>query len=140
MQHVPLLAPIIALVLWTLIMCAWLYATRIPLIVKGRVVYDPQRPNEAFQAQFPAEARWQADNYNNLMEQPTLFYAVMLTLALLGAANQLNVTLAWLYVALRIVHSLVHASVNVVTLRFGVFMAATTVLLVLTLRAALIVY
>jgi MAPEG family len=46
--------------------------------------------------------RWKADNYNNLMEQPTLFYAVTLALALLGAGEGLNTGLAWLYVGLRV--------------------------------------
>ncbi|MGO9326848.1 MAG: MAPEG family protein, partial [Steroidobacteraceae bacterium] len=84
--------------------------------------------------------RWKADNYNNLMEQPTLFYAVTLTLALLGAGDVLNTSLAWLYVGLRVAHSLVHALINVVMLRFAIFMAASLVLLAMTLRAAMIVY
>src|SRR6202048_5588665 len=110
-------------------MWAWLYATRIPAVPKDKIVYDPHRPAEAFHARLPAEVRWKADNYNNLMEQPTLFYAVALTLALLGTDAGLNAALAWLYVALRIAHSLVQAMVNVVMLRFTMFMAATVVLL-----------
>jgi hypothetical protein len=106
----------------------------------GKIVYDPQRPNEEFHAQIPARVRWKADNYNNLMEQPTLFYAVTLTLALLGAGDVLNTSLAWLYVGLRVAHSLVHALINVVMLRFAIFMAASFVLLAMTLRAAMIVY
>ena len=136
----PILAPLVALVLWSFGMWAWLYATRIPALIKNRIVYDPYRPNEAFHAQLPAQVRWKADNYNNLMEQPTLFYAVALTLALLDAGSGLNVLLAWLYVALRIAHSLIHAIINVVVLRFAVFMAASIVLLLLSLRAALIVF
>jgi hypothetical protein len=139
-MHRPLLAPIIALVLWSLAMCAWLYATRIPAIRKIGIVYDPHRPAEAFHAQLPAQVRWKADNYDNLMEQPTLFYAVTLTLALLGADAGLNVGLAWLYVALRVAHSVVQATINVVMLRFAIFMAATLVLLAMSLRAALIVF
>jgi hypothetical protein len=84
--------------------------------------------------------RWKADNYNNLMEQPTLFYAVTLTLALLGAGDVLTTSLAWLYVGLRIAHSLVHALVNVVMVRFAIFMTASLVLLAMTLRAAMIVF
>ena len=84
--------------------------------------------------------RWKADNYNNLMEQPTLFYAAALTLAMLDAGGGLNVVLAWLYVALRVAHSLIHALINVVVLRFAVFMAASIVLLVLSVRTALIVF
>jgi hypothetical protein len=139
-MHSPLFGPVIALVLWSLVMCAWLYATRIPVIVKRKIVYDPHRPAKEFHAQLPAEVRWKADNYNNLMEQPTLFYAVVLTLALVGANAPLNLALAWTYVGLRIVHSLVQATINVVKLRFLVFMAATIVLGVLAVQAALRVF
>ncbi len=139
-MHSSLLAPVVALVLWSFVMCAWLYATRIPAIRQRKIVYDPHRPTEEFHTQLPAEVRWKADNYNNLMEQPTLFYAVALTLALLGADAGLNTGLAWLYVALRVVHSLVQAMINIVMLRFAIFMTATLVLLVMTIRAALIVF
>ena len=75
-MHSPILAPLVALILWSFVMWAWLYATRIPAIVKNRIRLDPHRPAAEFNAQLPAEVRWKADNYNNLMEQPTLFYAV----------------------------------------------------------------
>ena len=139
-MHSPIFAPLVALVLWSFVMGAWLYATRIPALMKNRIIYDPYRPNEAFHAQLPAQVRWKADNYNNLMEQPTLFYAIALILALVDAGTGLNVLLAWLYVALRVAHSLVHALINVVMLRFTVFIAASIVLLLLSLRAALIVF
>jgi hypothetical protein len=135
-----ILAPLTALVLWSFVMWAWLYATRIPTIVKRRIVYDPHRPVEEFHAQIPAPVRWKADNYNHLMEQPTLFYAVVLALALLGAGDGLNTALAWTYVALRVVHSLIQALVNVVMWRFGVFMISSVVLLVLAIRLALAVF
>ncbi len=140
MPHSPILAPLVALVVWTLIMCAWLYVTRIPAIRRGKIVYDPTRPAAEFHAQLPAPVRWKADNYNNLMEQPTLFYAVTLTLAVLNAGTGFNLRLAWAYVALRVVHSLVQATVNKVAIRFPVFMAATLVLGVMAVRAALIVF
>jgi hypothetical protein len=133
----PILVPLVTLVLWSFVMWAWLYATRIPAITKNRIILDPYRPNEEFHAQLPAQVRWKADNYSNLMEQPTLFYAVTLTLALLGEGAGLNTALAWLYVGLRIAHSLVQAIVNVVLLRFAIFMAASVVLLVMAVRAAL---
>jgi hypothetical protein len=138
-MHSRLLAPVIALVLWSLVMCAWLYATRIPAIVRGKVVYDPHRPAEEFHGRLPPAVRWKADNYNNLMEQPTLFYAVALTLALLGADGGLNLGLAWLYVALRVVHSLIQATINIIMLRFTVFITATLVLVALSIRAAVTV-
>lgn len=139
-MHSPLFAPVVGLVLWSLVMCAWLYATRIPAINKRKIAYDPRRPAEEFHALLPAEVRWKADNYNNLMEQPTLFYALALTLALLGEAGGLNTALGWLYVALRIAHSLVQATINIVMLRFSIFITATLVLLVMSVRAAMIVF
>jgi len=140
MLRSPILGPVIALVLWSFVMWAWLYATRIPAVTKGKIVYDPRRPAEEFHAQLPASVRWKADNYNNLMEQPTLFYAVALTLALLGAGDGLNAGLAWLYVGLRMAHSLVQAIINVVMIRFAIFMVASFVLLMMSVRAAIIVF
>ena len=118
----------------------WLYATRIPALKKHNVVYDPHRPSEEFHAQLPAEVRWKADNYNNLLEQPTLFYAVALTLVFLDAGSGLNAGLAWAYVALRIAHSLVQALINKILIRFALFAVASVVLLVMTIRAAWIVF
>jgi hypothetical protein len=133
----PILAPLVTLVLWSFVMWVWLYATRIPAIITYRIIFDPHRPTEEFHAQLPAQVRWKADNYNHLMEQPTLFYAVALTLALVGEGAGLNAALAWLYVGLRIVHSLVQAIINAIMLRFAIFTAASVVLLVMAVRAAL---
>jgi hypothetical protein len=127
-----LFAPVIGLVLWSFVMWAWLYATRIPAIRKYKVVLDPNQPPGEFHAQLPPEVRWK--------EQPTLFYAVAITLAVLGEGNALNVSLAWLYVGLRVVHSLVQATTNTIIVRFAVFMIASVVLLALTVRAALVVF
>ena len=135
-----LFSPVIGLVLWSFVMWAWLYATRIPAIRKYNVPLDPHRPAAEFHAQLPAEVRWKADNYNHLMEQPTLFYAVAITLAVLGEDNALNVSLAWLYVGLRVVHSLVQATTNIIIVRFAVFMISSVVLLALTVRGALVVF
>jgi hypothetical protein len=121
-------------------MWAWLYATRIPAMMKNRIVYDPRRPPEEFHAALPAQVRWKADNYNHLMEQPTLFYAVTLALAFAGAGAGLNAALAWLYVASRIAHSIVQATSNLVPLRFAIFMAGSLVLLAMAIRAAIVVF
>jgi len=136
----PILAPLIALVLWTFVMWAWMYATRIPAIRRNKVALDPQRSKEEFNAQIPPEVRWKADNYNHLFEQPTLFYAVVLALAVIDADSSLNTGLAWAYVGLRIVHSLVQAIVNIIIVRFALFVVASAVLFVLTIRAAILIF
>lgn len=139
-MHTPILSAVVALVLWTFVMWFWLYATRLPAVIKGKIVYDPHRPASEFLDKIPPSARWKADNYNHLHEQPTIFYAVAITLAILGAGGGLNATLAWIYVGLRVVHSLVQALVNKVEIRFGVFVAASIVLMILAINAALIVF
>jgi hypothetical protein len=71
----------------------------------------------------------------HLMEQPTIFYAIALTLALMDMGHGINLWLAWGYVALRIVHSIVQSTVNVVQIRFPLFALATLCLLGLTVHA-----
>ena len=139
-MHSPLLAPAIALVLWTFVMWAWLYATRIPAIRRNRIPLSPDQSKEAFNAQIPPKTRWKADNYNHLLEQPTLFYAVTLALAMLGAADRINIALAWSYVGLRVLHSLIQALINIIMLRWLIFMISSLVLLTLTIRAALLAF
>jgi hypothetical protein len=139
-MHSQLFAPLLALVLWTFVMCAWLYATRIPAISRLKIVFDQTKPSADFHAQLPPQVRWKADNYNNLLEQPTLFYAVVVTLALLGADGPLNLALAWAYVGVRVVHSFIQATVNIVLLRFSAFMLGTLILLGLTIRACWLVF
>jgi hypothetical protein len=136
-MHSPILAPTIALVLWSFVMLGWLYVARIPAIANAKLVYDPQRPAEEFHAQLPATVRWKGDNYTHLMEQPTVFYPVVLMLALLGDGSGVNLILAWAYVALRVVHSLIQVLINKAMVRFAVFTLSSLVLLALAIRAAL---
>jgi hypothetical protein len=133
----PILAPVVALVLWSFVMLVWLYATRIPAMRRLGLTYDPRRPSSEFLDRLPPEANWKADNYSHLMEQPTLFYAVALTLALLGRGSGLSAALAWVYVGLRIAHSLVQATVNAVLVRFALFVASSVALFALALQAAI---
>ena len=133
----PILQPGIAMVLWSFVMLGWLYVARIPAITKAKLVYDPHRASEEFHAQLPATVRWKGDNYTHLMEQPTVFYPVVLMLALLGDGGGVNLGLAWAYVALRVVHSLIQVLINKVMVRFAVFTLSSLVLLALAIRAAL---
>ena len=135
-----LLAPVIALVIWTAVMWAWMYATRIPAILRLRIKLDGHLPRGEQMATLPAVVRWKADNYNHLLEQPILFYAIGLSLALLGDSSALSVALAWSYVALRVVHSLWQALVNRIPVRFALFAMSSLVLFALVARAAMQVF
>ena len=138
-MHSPLLGPIVALVAWTLIVQIWMYATRLPAMrkkgisLKGRVGSKGGDLDGVLEPQ----VQWKAHNYNHLLEQPTIFYAIVIALILMGFDAPINVYLAWAYVGFRVLHSLVQATVNVVTYRFLLFILASLCLLGLTTHAAI---
>ncbi|MES3022084.1 MAG: MAPEG family protein [Pseudomonadota bacterium] len=131
-----ILGPVFALVAWSMLMFVWMYATRLPAIARTRMRLDPNAPRGEQMATLPPNVRWKADNYNHLMEQPTIFYALAISLAILGEGGGNNLTLAWAYVALRIIHSLAQALTNKIELRFGLFVLSNVPLFALTLSGA----
>ena len=135
-----ILAPVTALLLWTCVIWAWMYITRIPAIQKVGMKMDPHLPNGQQMSELPAQVRWKADNYNHLLEQPTLFYAVALTLALLGAGEGVNATLAWCYVGMRVVHTLQQTLWNKIEVRFVLFFLSSLLLIALVVRAAMLIW
>ena len=131
-----LLQPLIALVLWSFVMWAWMYATRIPAITKMKMKLDPNAPAGSQMAKLPPHVRWKADNYNHLMEQPTIFYAIVLALSAMGELGSAVVVASWAYVALRVAHSLVQALFNKIEVRFALFFLSNIPLAFLTFKAA----
>jgi MAPEG family len=132
-----ILAPAAVLVLWSLIMLVWLAATRLPPIFKqpgGMAAAKPGGRGADLEGVLPDNINWKSHNYTHLMEQPTLFYATVGILALMGP-NEGDVAIAWGYVALRIVHSIWQATVNKVPVRFTLFILSTICLLLLAIHA-----
>ena len=132
-----ILAPVAALVLWSLVMLVWMAATRLPPIFKqpgGMGAAKRGGRGQDLEGVLPDSVNWKSHNYAHLMEQPTLFYATVIILALMGA-NAGDVAIAWGYVALRIVHSIWQATVNTVAVRFTLFMLSTICLLLLAIHA-----
>jgi hypothetical protein len=132
-----MIGPVVALVIWSLIVWIWMYATRLPAMARAGVRPEEGAFARELNVKMPPHARQAADNYNHLMEQPTIFYAICFALQFLGETTPINIGLAWGYVALRVVHSLVQNTFNSVPVRFFVFVASTLVLMALTLQAAL---
>jgi len=128
------LMPVLALIAWTLVMWVWLYATRLPAMTRAGIAPQDARFPGTYADRMPAHARSVADNYNHLHEQPTIFYALMCVLALTGGADSFALALAWAYVGLRVVHSLVQSTINFVPLRFAVFALGTVLLAILLVR------
>ena len=128
----PLLAPVVALVAWTLVMLIWMAVKRFP-ILKGREIPNGARGSDMP----PGPHNWPAHNYEHLMEQPTIFYAIVFALILMGFDHPVNVWLAWAYVGFRVLHSIVQATVNKVSIRFPLFALGSLCLLGLTTHAAI---
>lgn len=141
-MHAEILKPVIALAAWSTIMWIWLYAARLPAMARAKidgttmVGSTGKSLREDLVAAGEERASWVADNYNHLMEQPTVFYATAIALALIGQGNGLNATIAWAYVGLRVAHSLVQVLSNRVMYRFALFMLSGIALAALVLHAA----
>lgn len=134
-----ILAPAAVLVLWSLIMLAWMALTRFPAIAKSGMDLKNAPPGgrgQDLDAVLPPSVNWKAHNYAHLMEQPTIFYATVFVLALSGAGGGLNTELAWAYTIIRIIHSIWQATVNtIMPVRFGLFLLSTACLLVMSINA-----
>ncbi|MDQ3479443.1 MAG: MAPEG family protein [Pseudomonadota bacterium] len=140
MDYSPILAPVVALIAWTIIVMFWMVVTRMGEFKRLGINFDNIPPGSRgadLEGRADPRAQWKSHNYSHLVEQPTLFYAIALTLALMNMGDGLNYWLAWGYVGLRVIHSLIQGTVNIVKWRLSVFVLATLCLIGLTLHAAL---
>jgi hypothetical protein len=137
-----ILKPVVILAAWSMLMWLFMYARRLPAMKRAGMLDKPMvgSVGSDIRAKIAGRDQWPADNYNHLMEQPTIFYAVALTLAFAGAGNSLNAMLAWAYVILRIVHSLVQTSINHVPTRFALHAIGTIPLIMLCVHAVAIIF
>ncbi|MGU3314480.1 MAPEG family protein [Sphingomonas sp. M6A6_1c] len=141
-MHSEILRPMAALVAWTLVMLVWMLATRLPSMKAAGLRLGAlvgTKPSDADRG-LPPQVQWKAHNYNHLHEQPTLFYAICTVIALSGTGDGVNAMIAWLYVGLRVIHSLVQATTNKVGPRFMLFIASSLALAALTLHAVMAVF
>jgi hypothetical protein len=138
MEYSPILIPVIALVAWTLIVMLWMMVSRRRAFAQLGINWGniPRGSRgKDLDGRAPDEAQWPSHNYNHLMEQPTIFYAIALTLALMGMGSGVNYWLAWGYVGFRVAHSIVQCTVNIVAVRFALFALASLCLFGLTIHA-----
>lgn len=133
----PLLPPIIALNAWTLVVEAWMFSVRLPVYTRLKIAEKNDLTRVEIDKITPASVRWKADNFSNLFEQPTQFYAVAAVLAIAGG-NKTDARIAWAYVAARVAHSVTHNTTNNVMRRFAFYLVSSGLVAVLTGRAALL--
>jgi hypothetical protein len=139
MTYSPILVPVVVLVAWTLVVMAWMAATRFAAFKQMGISLDTIPIGSRgvnLEGKAADVVMWKSHNYTHLLEQPTIFYAIAITLALMDMGGGINLWLAWAYVALRIVHSLFQAVVNVVKYRFALFVLSSLALVGLTVHAA----
>ncbi|AQR72547.1 MAPEG family protein [Sphingomonas sp. LM7] len=138
-MHSQILGAVVALVAWSIVMLIWMMVVRMPALKRAGIDLSRARGGRPgiLDGMVEERAQWPAHNYIHLMEQPTLFYAIAVTLALLGQGDGINAWIAWVYVGLRIVHSIIQATVNKVAVRFSLFVLSTFALAALTLHAGI---
>ncbi|MBU6211544.1 MAG: MAPEG family protein [Gammaproteobacteria bacterium] len=136
MYHHGLIAPVIALVCWTLVVMTWLAYERVRNLFRLKLSPNAGKFARELNALMPDRAKQVSDNYIHLLEQPTLFYAVCLSLQFLGQGDHpINIGFAWSYVSLRVLHTLVQTTFNDVRLRFFLFLLSSVFLIGLVTHA-----
>jgi hypothetical protein len=135
-----ILAPAAALVVWSIIMLFWMAGTRLPAMSKIGMDLSKAAPGGRGQDIDPhvsPSVAWKSHNYTHLLEQPTIFSATIMILAISGGATSLSVSLAWGYTVLRVIHSIWQATVNTVAIRFVFFLLSSLCLTILAVQALL---
>ncbi len=131
-----ILLPVFVMGLLTVAMFVWMLVTRIPAMTRAGLAAQDARHTGALKS-LPSEVVQVADNYNHLFEQPTLFYAVAISIAVIGHVDAVRVACAWIFTVLRIAHSLVQATINIVNIRLTLFLFTWITLAVMIVRELL---
>ncbi len=129
--------PMAALIGWTALVWVALYVQRIGEMRERRI--DAQRLFNRKARVDTLTRTSAADNFNNLLEVPLLFYCAMLAALLLVGNDELLLRMAWVFVALRVLHSIVHITYNRVMHRFAAYAASSLVLFAIWIRLAILV-
>jgi len=129
MRNPAILLPMFALAAWTLLVLVLIPLVRARAARRREIVIDDFRYGES--ANVPAAVSIPNRNYMNLLELPMLFYIVGILLYVTGGASYVTIALAWAYVVLRVVHSLIHLTYNKVLHRLTAFTLSNVVLVVL---------
>ena len=137
MEASAILLPVFVTGCLTVVMFVWMVATRIPAMSQRGIDAQQAQDTSRMRDLLPPEIIRVSNNYNHLFEQPTLFYAVAIGIAVLGHVDALHVQCAWAFAILRILHSIVQATVDIVMVRFTLFVLAWIALGTMTVRETL---
>ncbi|MCE9524023.1 MAG: MAPEG family protein [Alphaproteobacteria bacterium] len=140
-MHSQILAPAAMLALWSMLVLVWFTVARFAAVSRLtkeqlRALAKAGTRGPDLERVLPDSANWKSHNYTHLMEQPTVFYAVVMILALAGGGNEINTALAWSYAGLRVFHSLWQSTVNTLPVRMLLFSVTSLCLIALAINAA----
>ena len=124
-----ILDPMLAMLAWSGLIVAILLMTRIPAVARQWGNLQFAKHSDELRPKLPEKFRYITDNYNHIFEQPTLFYAVLIYIQLADSASQINVSLAWAYVSLRVIHSAIQLTSNNVSWRAASFATSSLILI-----------
>ena len=129
-------APFLSMMVLTFAVWLYMYSRRIPFIIRSKLNPDQLTPLEFARLSPPAVSN-PSDNLKNLFEIPTLFYALILYLFVTQRVDSVYLVAAWVFVAFRLLHSIVHCTINIVVLRFWLYAISTTTLWLMVGRAVI---
>lgn len=133
-----LLAPAAMLILWTIIISLVMLVIRLSAFKTANIDLTKAPPGgrgQDLEGVLPKKANWPSHNYAHLLEQPTIFYATIILLALMNQGTTLNIVLAWIYVGFRMAHSIWQMTINTIPVRFTLFILSSAALTALAFGA-----
>ena len=131
-------APVLAMMVLTFVVWAYMYIRRIPFIIRSRMSPAQLATPGHLASVSPAQVANPSDNFRNLFELPVLFYALSLWLAFVNRVDATYLTAAWVFVAFRALHSAVHCTFNYIPLRFILYVISAAALWFMVIRAAIV--
>ena len=137
MQQTAIFGPFFAMMLLTLVVWVYMYVKRIAFIQGGQITPTDLAVPGALAAMSPPEVSNPSDNFKNLFELPVLFYGLAVYLFATGQVDAAYVVAAWIFVAFRALHSGVHCTINIVMVRFYLYLLSALALWFMAIRAAL---
>lgn len=129
--------PMTAMLTLTLVVWIFLFVQRLGYVMAHNIDAQDMKTPAQLQAVIPAEHSSASNNFKNLLEMPVVFYAVSLHLTVFGLVDSLHITCAWIFVGLRVVHSLIHCSYNQVLHRFVIYLLSSVAVWMMVVRALL---
>jgi hypothetical protein len=137
MPQTMIFGPFLATMVLTLVVWTYMYVRRIHFILKSGVRSQDLAASGALARLSPPAVANPSDNLKNLFEIPVIFYAISLYLYATSQVDPVYVEAGWVFVIFRAAHSAVHATFNLVMLRFGVYAVASLAVWLMVVRAGL---